>query len=206
VGDVRDAAHVRAAVECALAAWGRIDIAVANAGTTGTVRIGEGSQAGGDDAWARTRAIVETNLLGTFHVFDAAAAAMGAGGRLIAISSVLGKLGAPGQAAYCASKAGVQGLVRAAAVELGPRSITCNAVCPGWVNTEMAQGRLAEIAAEAGQSVQAAEAAARAALPLGRFVTPEEVAGLVAFLCSAAAAAVTGQSLSICAGATAIGS
>jgi len=123
-------------------------------------------------------------------------------GRLVAISSVLGKFGASGQAAYCASKAGLHGLVRAVAIEVGARAITCNAVCPGWVDTEMARARIADLAAEAGTSYEQGRQAARDALPLRRFVEPEEVARFVSFLCSPAADAITGQALSICSGTT----
>ena len=73
-------------------------------------------------------------------------------GRLVAVSSVLGKFSVAGQAAYCASKAGLHGLVRAVAAEVGRRGITCNAVCPGWVDTEMARERIAGIGREAGQT------------------------------------------------------
>jgi NAD(P)-dependent dehydrogenase (short-subunit alcohol dehydrogenase family) len=125
-------------------------------------------------------------------------------GRRIAISSGRGKWGVGGgQAAYCASKAGVHGLVRAAAVELGPRQITCNAVCPAWVDTEMAQARFRTLAAEAGKTPDAIAIQARHQLPARRFVEVDEVAGLVSFLCSPAGAMITGQAISICGGATA---
>jgi NAD(P)-dependent dehydrogenase (short-subunit alcohol dehydrogenase family) len=127
---------------------------------------------------------------------------MGGPGRLIAVSSVLGKFGVAGQSAYCASKAGLHGLVRAIALEVGPRGVTCNAVCPGWVETAMAQARLEEMAHRSGSPVDETREAARQALPLGRFVEPEEVARFVAFLCSKDADAITGQALSICAGST----
>jgi NAD(P)-dependent dehydrogenase (short-subunit alcohol dehydrogenase family) len=195
-GDVRDAAHAGASVARALETWGRLDIAIANAGATGATRMGEAGSV------AQARAILDTNLLGTYLVFDAAAARMAGPGRLIAISSVLGKFGVSGLSAYCASKAGLHGLVRAAAVELGPRAITCNAVCPGWVDTEMARARIADLAAEAGKTREAMNRDARAQVPIGRFVELEEVAHLVGFLCSRAGDAVTGQAISICGGAT----
>ena len=195
-GDVRDAEHVRQAVGRAVETWGRLDLVVANAGVAGTSRMGEAG------AIARAKEILDTNLFGTYLLFDVALAAMTGPGRLIAISSVLGKFGVPGQAAYCASKAGLHGLVRAVAAEVGPRGVTCNALCPGWVDTAMARSRVAELAAEAGTSYEDAREAASRATPLGRFVEPEEVARLAVFLCSRAADAITGQAISVCGGTT----
>jgi|SRR5271166_6542651 len=195
-GDVRDETHARALVERAAGEWGRLDIVVANAGRTATTPLGK--KMGGAEA----RGIVETNLLGAYYLFDVALEVLRSPGRLIAISSVLGKFGAAGQAAYCASKAGLHGLVRAVAVDVGPRQITCNAVCPGWVDTEMARGRLAAMAASTGRELEEVEKEAAGELPIGRFVEPEEVARFVAFLCSPAASAITGQALSICGGST----
>jgi NAD(P)-dependent dehydrogenase (short-subunit alcohol dehydrogenase family) len=196
VGDVRDEAEAKKAVARVRELWGRLDVVVANAGVTGTTRMGD------PEGPALAKAIVETNLLGAYYLFDAAVPAMAGRGRLVAVSSVLGKMGVAGQGAYCASKAGLLGLVRAVAAEVGPRGITCNAVCPGWVDTEMARERIEGIAREQGTTYDDARSAAAAATPVGRFVDPEEVAKLVSYLCSAAAGAVTGQALSICSGAT----
>jgi ketoreductase len=196
VGDVRDEQHARAAVALAVETWGTLHTVVANAGMAGTTRIGDATTV------ARARAILETNLLGTYLIFDAALAVMPGPGRLVAISSVLGKFGAPDQAAYGASKAGLHGLVRSVAIDVAPRSITCNAVCPGWVDTEMARARISDLAAQQGQSYNEARRSAAHAVPIGRFVDAEEVARLVAFLCSPAGAAITGQAISICGGTT----
>jgi NAD(P)-dependent dehydrogenase (short-subunit alcohol dehydrogenase family) len=196
VSDARDPAGAHEVAARVLRAWGRLDVVVANAGITGTTPMGE--PAGLELA----RTIVETNLLGTYYLFDAAVAAMRGPGRLVAVSSVLGKMGVAGQGAYCASKAGIHGLVRAVAAEVGPRGITCNAVCPGWVDTEMARGRMQEIAGSRGTTYEATRREAAEAMPLKRFVDPEEVARFVAYLCSADAGAITGQALSICGGTT----
>ncbi len=170
---------------------------MANAGLTGTTRMGDAAGP------SLARAIVETNLLGTYFLFDAAVPVIRGPGRLVAISSVLGKFGVAGQGAYCASKAGLHGLVRSVAAEVGERGITCNAVCPGWVDTEMARVRIADLAVEQGKSYEEMRRAASDATPVRRFVEPEEVAKLVCYLCTPAAAAITGQALSICSGATA---
>jgi NAD(P)-dependent dehydrogenase (short-subunit alcohol dehydrogenase family) len=195
-GDVRDEAYLRALISRATDTWGRLDIVVANAGQTTSARLGEGAGA------SEARSVMETNLFGTYFLFDAALRVLGGPGRLLAISSVLGKFGAAGQAAYCASKAGLHGLVRAVALEVGPRQITCNAVCPGWVDTEMARARLGIMAQGAGKTAEAATRDAVNEVPIGRFVDAEEVARFVSFLCSPAGSAITGQALSICGGST----
>lgn len=199
-GDVRDPVHLAAATARAVEVFGALDIAIANAGQSGRVELGGDDGAGG---LARAEAILQTNVMGTYYTFDAALRAMKGPGRLIAMSSVLGKFGVPGYAAYCASKAALLGLVRATAIEVGARGITCNALTPGWVDTNMAEAGLQEIASATGKTRDQAKATALEAVPLGRFIAPEEVAELVLFLCSSAADAITGQALSICGGATA---
>lgn len=198
VADVRDAKAMKAAAAHAKATFGGLDIVVANAGLSGTTPLVDGDLSVMED-------IVTTNLLGTLYTFRAAASVMDGAGSLVAMSSVLGKFGVPEYGAYCASKSGIQGLVRALAHELGPRKITVNAVCPGWVETDIADLGIARMAESMGKTAADAKAQATSAFPLGRFLDPDEVAWFVVFLAGPSGVAFTGQALSICGGATAFG-
>ena len=175
--------------------FGRIDILVNNAGVSGMTPI-DGAK---DDLWFQ---IIETNLNGMFlttrHLIDM----IPSRGRIINISSVLGKFGVPGYSAYCTSKHGIIGFTRALAAELAPREITVNAICPGWVDTEMARRGVDEISAHLGISREEFWKSAMERVPLGRFVEGEEVAALAVYLASSESAAMTGQALNICGGAT----
>lgn len=173
----------------------RIAVLVNNAG------LGGGEPVDGSDVenWQR---IVETNLIGTYLVSRIAIPLMGRGGRIINMSSVLGRFGVPGYTAYCASKHGLIGFTRALALELADRGITVNAICPGWVDTEMARRGMEGGAARLGISVEAFRAQALGAVPIKRIIQPEEVAELVTFLASPAASAITGQTYNICGGQT----
>ena len=130
--DVTDPGSVSAAIGVAVARWTHIDILVNNAGLGGRTPLDDP-----DDA--RWDAILATNLTAMFRVIREASPHLSEGGRIVNLSSVLGRFGVPGFAAYCASKHGVIGLTRALALELAPRQITVNAICPGWVETEMAR-------------------------------------------------------------------
>jgi NAD(P)-dependent dehydrogenase (short-subunit alcohol dehydrogenase family) len=160
--DVTDAAGV----EKFFAALPRLDLLVNNAGLAGANDLAD---------FAAWNAIIATNLTGTYLCCSAAAKKLTDGsGRIVNIASVLGLRGVPDQTAYCAAKHGVIGLTRALALALAPRGITVNAICPGWVATEMAERRWAELGIT--------EADAGAGMPIGRVVRPEEVADIVAFL------------------------
>jgi NAD(P)-dependent dehydrogenase (short-subunit alcohol dehydrogenase family) len=190
--DVTAPDSYRAALRKAADRWRTIDILVNNAGASGLTPV-DGSEAE-DGVWDT---IVATNLTATFRMTREALRFLPEGGRIINLSSVLGRFGVPGQAAYVASKHGVIGLTRTLALELAPRKITVNAICPGWVETEMAQRGFRRIASALGVTEeQGREKAARMA-PLGRVLDPEEVAGLAAYLASEEAKSITGQAITI---------
>ena len=118
-------------------------------------------------------------------------------GRIVMISSTAGQSGAPSMAPYCASKHGVIGLMRSVAQDVAPFGITCNAILPGWVRTEMAERDAEQEAARQGMSAEEVWAERAAENPAGRVVQPEEIADVVAYLSSPAAAAVNGEAITV---------
>jgi NAD(P)-dependent dehydrogenase (short-subunit alcohol dehydrogenase family) len=175
--DIRDRDAVFAAFD------EQLDALVANAGIGGPNAPGE------DDRWDD---IVQTNLSGSYWCVRAAEPLLVDGGRVVVTSSILARIGVSGYTAYCASKAGLLGMVRAFAAELAPRSIQVNAVCPGWVNTDMAWQGLSEWP---GLTPDEAWEIAKQEVPLRRMGEPEEIAGTVAWLLSPDALGVTGQGI-----------
>jgi len=180
-GDVKDPETAEAIVKATLEAFGKVDILVNNAGITRDDLIMRMSL----DAW---REVLETNLFGAFYMTKAVTRPMlkARGGRIVNITSVSGQAGQTGQANYSAAKAGLIGLTKATARELASRGITANAVAPGFVLTELTQ-----------DLPEALQEQIKAATPLGRFGTTEEVASAVAFLASDEAAYITGQVLAV---------
>lgn len=197
VCDVADRQAVGATVAAAVDALGGLDVVVNNAGISRLTPIDGGPET--DAVW---HSVLATNLHGAFWVSRAAVPRLSDGGRLIMISSALGRVGAPGYAAYCASKHGLIGLVRCLALELAPRGITVNAVAPGGVETDLFEGELTEQAEQTGLPASSLRQAAQDKAPLGRFVTKAEVAALVRYLADPAADAITAQVFGIDAGLT----
>jgi NAD(P)-dependent dehydrogenase (short-subunit alcohol dehydrogenase family) len=189
--DVTSAASVDAAF--AELRGRQIDVLVNNAGVGGGQPV-EGSE---EAAWRR---IIDTNVVGTYLVSRAALPSIPEGGRVINLSSVLGRFGVPGYTAYCASKHAVIGFTRALALEVAARGITVNAICPGWVDTDMAVEGMTLGAAALGTTYEEFRRRALNAVPIKRIIQPDEVAGLVRFLASPAAAAITGQTYNLCGG------
>lgn len=172
----------------------RLDAIVVNAGRC------EAAQMDDAEAEAVWRRVMAVNLDGAFNTLRVAGPKLRAGGRVVLVSSGLGRRGRAGYAAYTAAKHGVIGLARALALEWAPRRVTVNAICPGWVDTAMARGDLGKAAERAGIPPSDARSAAEAAIPLGRFVDADEVAALVSWLCAPSAGMITGQAYGISGG------
>ena len=175
--DVSNADEAKATVDAVLADFGSVWALVNNAGITRDTLLARMK----DEDFAR---VLDVNLTGTFNMMRALTRPLmrQRGGRIVSMSSVVGLMGNAGQANYAASKAGLIGLTKSVARELAPRGVTVNAVAPGFVRTDMT-------AALPEQVVERYEGQ----IPLGRLADPEEVADVVRFLVSDAAAYVTGE-------------
>lgn len=172
-----------------------IDVLVNNAG------VGGGEVVQGSDV-ARWKRTLDTNLFGMYLVTRQVLPLMVNGGRIVNLSSVLGRFGVPGYTAYCATKHGVIGFTRALSLELAKRRITVNAISPGWVETDMATLGMTQGATHAKVSFDEFKKLMLDDVPIKRMIDPAEVAALVKFLCSADASAITGQTYNICGGQT----
>ncbi|MGY0490676.1 SDR family NAD(P)-dependent oxidoreductase [Streptomyces sp. WG-D5] len=195
--DVRSREDVAALVRAAVDTYGPLTVLVNNAGRSGGGVTAELT----DELWDD---VVDTNLNSVFRVTREALRNGGldgaAHGRIINIASTAGKQGVLLGAPYSASKHGVVGFTKALGRELAPTGVTVNAVCPGYVETPMAQ-RVREGYAAAWETTEAhVQTRFEAKIPLGRYSTPQEVAALVGYLASEPAASITAQALNVCGG------
>lgn len=186
-GDVTSEADVAALFDTPF------DVVVANAGAGSPSKVKDMSL----ETWNAT---VTVNLTGTFLTFRAALQNMTEGGRLIAIASTAALQGGSNISAYCAAKHGVLGLVRSLAKEVAKSGITCNAVCPGFVDTEMAETAATGVMKRFDVPYEKALSMIVSGNPMARLIAPEEVASAVLYLASAGAASVNGHALSVSGG------
>ena len=183
--------HVFAEVE---RSWGPVAILVANAGAGESARLERTT----DEQWHR---MLELNLTAPFRCMRRAVPSMRAAGygRIVVVASTAARVGEPYIAAYTASKHGVLGLVRSAAAELASTGVTVNAVCPGYVDTPMTQTSIEGIVAMTGRTAQEARRILELKQPIGRLITPEEVAAAVWFCIENEA--ISGQAVNVDGGA-----
>ncbi len=194
VGDIADERVIEAGVGQIVSHWGRLDVLVNNAGVS-CIRRAE------DTSAEQFRRILDINLLGAFIAARAAGRIMLAqrSGSIINIASIAGLVGIADRVAYNASKHGLIGMTRTLAAEWGGHGVRCNAVCPGWVKTEM------DVADQAGGSYTDADITDR--VPMGRFASPEDIANTVSFLADPAVSGfINGQAIAVDGGWTADGS
>ena len=191
--DISKPAEVANMVTQAESEFGRLDILVNNAGIQFTAEI----EAFPDEQWDRVIAI---NLSGAFHATKAAIPGMKrrGWGRIVNIASAHGLVASAQKVAYVAAKHGLVGMTKVAGIELANTGVTCNAICPGWVLTPLVQRQLDARAEREGRSVAAVtDDLLREKQPMLKFSTPEQIGALAVFLCSDAAATITGSPLSV---------
>jgi len=195
--DITDPESVHKAFAKIRERFPRIDILVNNAGQAESAPFSRTDV----ELWNRMLAV---NLTGTYLCTREVLPAMLKQdyGRVINVASTAGLVGYAYVSAYCAAKHGVIGLTRSLALELAPRGITVNALCPGWVETAMAEQGIANGARAMGVSEAEFRRQAEAAVPLKRFIDPREVGALAVYVASDDAAGMTGQALNLCGGAT----
>ncbi|MBN2528449.1 MAG: SDR family oxidoreductase [Deltaproteobacteria bacterium] len=181
-------------LEAAFTPLKKVDIVVVNAGICETAAINASKAA---TVWQR---VIHTNLTGSWNTLHTLADKLTDGARVVLVSSGLGKLGRAHYTAYSASKHGMLGVMKSLALEWAPKQIRVNAVCPGWVETEMAMADLRRAAKRNKTSIDIEGIRATERIPIGRFVQAKEVANLIGWLCSDESSGITGQAYNISGG------
>jgi 3-hydroxybutyrate dehydrogenase len=191
VADVTDPEAVDASVKKAVAARGPVDILIANAGTATAVPFAKATP-------DQFRNMFELHVLGMLHPVQAVLPGMieRGFGRIVAVASIVGLRASPNVSPYTTAKHAMVGLMRSVALETAGSGVTANAVCPGYVDTDLIRGPLDKLV-ERGTNAQDALARFTSRVPVGRLVRPEEVAEAVLYFCSPTAAATTGATLVI---------
>jgi NAD(P)-dependent dehydrogenase (short-subunit alcohol dehydrogenase family) len=191
VADVTDASAVAKGVKDAVAARGPVDLLIANAGTATVTPFLKATP-------DQFRGMFELHVLGMLHPAQAVLAGMieRGFGRIVAVASIVGLRASPNVSPYTTAKHAMVGLTRSIALETAGSGVTANAVCPGYVDTDLIRGPLERLV-EKGTSQEDALARFTSRVPVGRLVRPEEVAEAVLYFCSPAAAATTGATLVI---------
>ena len=192
-GDVADRESIRRAFDAAAERQGAVSILINNAGFADARPFAKAD----DEHWDRTLAV---NLTGVYNCSRLAVESMLAEGqgRIVNVASTAALKGYAYVSAYCAAKHGVVGLTRALALEFAKKNITVNAVCPGYTDTEIVRQAIDQISEKTGRSVEDARAELVSVNPLGRLITPEEVADAVLWLCQQTG--VTGQAIAVAGG------
>jgi NAD(P)-dependent dehydrogenase (short-subunit alcohol dehydrogenase family) len=192
VCDVTDRGSIRRSVAEAERQLGPIDVLINNAGVAESAPF----PAMSDELWDR---ILAVNLTGTYLCTRAVIPGMfeRGRGRVINIASVAGRKGFAYSAAYCAAKHGVVGLTRALAIEAAPKGVTVNAICPGWLDTDMTRESIERIVRATGRSAADARSSLERMNPQRRLIDPDEVAALAVYLAGSDARGITGQTLGV---------
>ncbi|HEY3131266.1 MAG TPA: SDR family NAD(P)-dependent oxidoreductase [Acidobacteriota bacterium] len=193
--DVTVPSDAKSFIEAAVSEFGRLDILVNAAGMTCEQLIVDH-----DDAlWLR---VIDVNLNGTYYCTKAALPHMiqNKWGRVINISSTAGNVGGPRNGAYCAAKAGVLGLTRALALEVGEHNITVNSICPTWVNTGFGRMWIDSIARNEGVDTNAKLEEIKKTYPQRRIISPEEIGHLARFLAQEESSGISGQDVTVSGG------
>jgi 3-hydroxybutyrate dehydrogenase len=191
VADVTDVNAMNGGVKQAVAARGPVDLLIANAGTATAVPFAKAKP-------DQFRDMFEQHVLGMVHPVQAVLGGMieRGFGRIVAVASIVGLRASPNVSPYTTAKHAMVGLVRSIALETAGTGVTVNAVCPGFVDTDLIRGSMDRLVQQ-GMSKEDALGRFTARVPVGRLVKPEEVAGAVLYFCSPAAAAATGATLVI---------